>query len=111
MSKGILAIRRENGTGKAVGYQWCGDRLREEVQAKIDEYNKDGDVYYEISDNEDLINLLPEHRRRYDCEDIVDRVESMTYQLREISSVLDEIDTACRNIKNKCEELGSYGDE
>lgn len=88
-------------------------RIRiEELNRRIEEYNqKYPEEYYEICTNEDLINLLPEPRRRYDCEDIVEKITDFTTGIEEMSDALDEVKNICRDISERCKKLGDYGDD
>lgn len=75
--KGTLAIKRKTDTKQAIGYTWiCESVSLDEINQRISELNsKYPDEYYEICTNEDLINLLPAPRRRYDCADFGNQVK------------------------------------
>lgn len=109
----FLTIRRNKSDNKAIGYTWCREnQTKEEIQKLIDEWNaKYSREYYEFCENEDLINLLPAPRRRYDCEDIVNSINNFTTEVEEMSDTLDGIKDLCRDISERCQKLGAYGDD
>lgn len=109
----ILTIRRNKSDNKAIGYTWCKEnQTKEDVQKLIDDWNhKYPQEYYEICENEDLINLLPLPRRRYDCEDIMNRLDDVMYEVRDIQRTIDDIFSECEQAKSICEKLGDYGDD
>lgn len=111
--KGTLAIKRKTDTKQAIGYTWILESVSlDEINQRISEYNsKYPDEYYEICTNEDLINLLPAPRRRYDCEDIVEKITDFTTGIEEMSDALDEVKNICRDISERCKKLGDYGDD
>lgn len=111
--KGTLAIKRKTDTKQAIGYTWiCESVSLDEINQRISELNsKYPDEYYEICTNEDLINLLPKPRRRYDCEDIVEKITDFTTEIEEMSDALDEMKNMCRDISERCKKLGDYGDD
>lgn len=109
----ILTIKRKRDTKQAIGYTWVANSISlEELNRRIEEYNqKYPEEYYEICTNEDLINLLPKPRRRYDCEDIVEKITDFTTEIEEMSDALDEMKNMCRDISERCKKLGDYGDD
>lgn len=111
--KGTLAIKRKTDTKQAIGYTWiCESVSLDEINQRISELNsKYPDEYYEICTNEDLINLLPAPRRRYDCEDIVNTINDFTTEVEEMTDTLDGIKDLCRDISERCQKLGDYGDD
>lgn len=50
-------------------------------------------------------------RRRYDCEDIVEKITDFTTEIEEMSDALDEMKNMCRDISERCKKLGDYGDD
>lgn len=109
----ILTIKRKRDTKQAIGYTWVANFISlEELNRRIEEYNqKYPEEYYEICTNADLINLLPKPRRRYDCEDIVEKITDFTTEIEEMSDALDEMKNMCRDILERCKKLGDYGDD
>lgn len=109
----ILTIKRKKDTKQAIGYTWVANFISlEELNRRIEEYNqKYPEEYYEICTNEDLINLLPKPRRRYDCEDIVEKITDFTTEIEEMSDALDEMKNMYRDISERCKKLGDYGDD
>lgn len=50
-------------------------------------------------------------RRRYDCEDIVEKITDFITEIEEMSDALDEMKNMCRDISERCKKLGDYGDD
>lgn len=109
----LLTIRRRKSDNQAIGYTWCYEnQTKEEIQKLIDDWNaKYPTEYYEFSENEDLINLLPPHRHKFDCEDICNKLDDVLSYLQNIESDIDDVQSICESAKEACEKLGDYSDD
>lgn len=103
----ILAIRRNKQTKAAERYEWVA-RPEEEVKQRIAELNvKDDESFYEICADPDMRALLPLplSRRQHDINDIVDRLETLRYEVQDLSSSVDELDDTTKQILRDCEKV------
>ncbi len=103
----ILAIRRNKQTRAAEHYEWVA-QPEETVKQRITEINaKDDEIFYEICTDPDMRALLPLplSRRQHDINDIIDRIETLCYEVRDLSSSVDELDDTTKQILRDCEKV------